>query len=91
MTIRILHVLVQPVLVEDDGELKPGPQTQPQTLTLSQLVEFAATLPEQIAGLNAAHEEQSIDHEHEFVETVRDGIASPQCSHEGCTEQPRGV
>jgi hypothetical protein len=50
--LRISHVLVQPVLVWDDGdELQPGPQVEPVTLPLSQLAELAENLPPQVAEL----------------------------------------
>ncbi len=53
MTTRLLHIVVHPVLVDDDGEnLTPGPPTQPQVLTLAQAVALLATLPEQIDALN---------------------------------------
>lgn len=36
--IRVLHVIVQPVLVCDDGnELSPGPEAQPVRIPLSEL------------------------------------------------------
>ncbi|MFF7681451.1 hypothetical protein ACFZA2_01730 [Microbacterium sp. NPDC007973] len=54
MTIRILHVVVQPVLVDDDGEtLSPIPAEPAQALTAAQLLDFAATLPARVAALNA--------------------------------------
>lgn len=55
MTIRILHVVVQPVLVEDDGEtLTPIAPEPAQALTAAQLLDFATTLPGRIAELNGA-------------------------------------
>lgn len=50
--LRILHVVVQPVLVWDDGEeLHPGPQLQPLVRPLSQLAAVAASLPPEVAAL----------------------------------------
>jgi hypothetical protein len=50
--LRISHVVVQPVLVLDDGEeLRPGPPIDPVLLPLSELAEFAASLPDQVAEL----------------------------------------
>lgn len=50
--LRVLHTVVQPVLVWDDGtDLTPGPAIDPVTLTLTALAEFVANLPEQIANL----------------------------------------
>ena len=46
MKLRISHIIVQPVLVIDDGdELTPGPEVQPQAVPLSRLAGIAATLP----------------------------------------------
>lgn len=50
--LRIAHVIVQPVLVWDDGEeLQPGPECQPFTRPLSQLAELAMSLPSEVAAL----------------------------------------
>ena len=50
--LRISHVLVQPVLVWDDGdELEAGPQLNAVQLPASGLAEFAAQLPVQVAVL----------------------------------------
>lgn len=57
MTIRILHVIVQPVLVDDDGEtLSPISPEPAQALTAAQLLDFANTLPDRVAALNTAEE-----------------------------------
>ena len=50
MKLRILHVVVQPVLVWDDGEeLSTGPTAEPMALPLSELAGFAESLPQQVA------------------------------------------
>jgi hypothetical protein len=50
--LRISHVVVQPVLVWDDGiELEAGPQLNALQLPASGLVQFAAQLPSQVADL----------------------------------------
>lgn len=50
--LRVAHVLVQPVLVWDDGnELSPGPQLQATQLQLSQVAATLAAVPQQIAEL----------------------------------------
>lgn len=55
-TLRVLHVLVQPVLVWDDGEeMTPGPQVQPLTMPLSKTVDLASELPAQVEALAAQH------------------------------------
>ncbi|MBD8477552.1 hypothetical protein [Microbacterium sp. CFBP 8794] len=55
MTVRILHVVVQPVLVDDDGEtLTPISPEPAQALTAAQLLDFATDLPSKIAALNTA-------------------------------------
>jgi hypothetical protein len=52
MKLRISHMVVQAVLVWDDGEeLTPGPDVQPISLPLSQLGAFAETVPAEIAAL----------------------------------------
>lgn len=52
--LRVLQVVVQPLLVWDDGsELVPGPEVQPLTVPLSKLAEIAHTIPEQVATLEA--------------------------------------
>ena len=50
MKLRISHVLVQPVLVWDDGEeLTPGPGVEPMSLPASQVAGFVEALPAQVA------------------------------------------
>jgi hypothetical protein len=50
MKLRISHVIVQPVLVWDDGEeLTPGPQTAPANLPVSALDGLAERLRTEIA------------------------------------------
>jgi hypothetical protein len=50
--LRIAHLVVQPVLVWDDGaELTPGPELGSITLPLSALSDFAATLPAKVVEL----------------------------------------
>lgn len=50
--LRISHVVVQPVLVWDDGEeLQPGPEVQPAGRRLSELAAWAETLPSEVAAL----------------------------------------
>lgn len=51
---RIAHLIVQPVLVWDDGEeLSPGPPLSPVTVPLSHLGVLAEMLPGQVADLAA--------------------------------------
>lgn len=50
--LRISHLVVQPVLVWDDGEeLQPGPPIDPVPMPLSQLATFADNLPGEVAKL----------------------------------------
>lgn len=59
-TLRILHVIIQPVLVEDDGEdLSPGPVVQPVTLPLTKAAAFLAAIPAEVAKLEAARQQES--------------------------------
>lgn len=52
MKLRISHMVVQAVLVWDDGkELTPGPDVQPISLPLSRLGAFAETVPAEIEAL----------------------------------------
>jgi hypothetical protein len=52
--LRIAHLIVQPVLVWDDGEeMEPGPPLQSVTVTLSKLAQFAEALPAEVAALAA--------------------------------------
>ena len=57
--LRVAHVVVQPVLVWDDGEeLTPGPGVQPLSLSLSAFPEFPQQLAEQLAEAeNAASDD----------------------------------
>ena len=63
MTIRILHITVQPVLVNDDGnELTPGPEVYPVSVPLSGLVEYLDSLRQEVRLRNetaAGHEASS--------------------------------
>lgn len=50
--LRIVHVVVTPVLVWDDGdELSPGPQAQPQAVALSALDGLAERLRAEVSAL----------------------------------------
>lgn len=50
--LRIQHVIVQPVLLWDDGEeFEPGPELQPILMPASKLVEYAERLPDELAVL----------------------------------------
>jgi hypothetical protein len=52
--LRLQHFIVQPVLVWDDGnDLTPGPQVQPQPLTVAGLRELAEEWPAKLAELQA--------------------------------------
>lgn len=52
--LRVLHVIVQPVLVWDDGEtLTPGPQASPVQLPVAEVATLAERLPAEIANLQA--------------------------------------
>lgn len=57
--IRVLHLIVHPVLVLDDGdEFTPGPKVSPATVRLSELpalaAEIAATVQDMQAKMDAA-------------------------------------
>lgn len=50
--LRVVRVVVQPILVWDDGEeLTPGPQVDPVNLSASQIHAFADGLVAQVADL----------------------------------------
>jgi hypothetical protein len=50
--LRIAHILVQPVLVFDDGEeMTPGPGIQAIQLPISKLGQFAKDFPKQVTEL----------------------------------------
>lgn len=50
--LRVAHILVQPVLVWDDGEnLAPGPPLQPQTLPLADMPAFLDGIPAELERL----------------------------------------
>lgn len=52
MKLRISHVIVQPVLVWDDGEeLTPGPELGQIAVTLSKVAPFVGGLPAEVAAL----------------------------------------
>ena len=51
--LRIAHLVVQPVLVWDDGEeLTPGPELGQISIPLSKLADFAGSLPAEVAALD---------------------------------------
>jgi hypothetical protein len=51
--LRIAHLVIQPVLVHDDGEeLTPGPQLEPGSVTISQLEDYVAKLRDFISEQN---------------------------------------
>jgi hypothetical protein len=52
---RLAHLVVQPILVIDDGEeLRPGPQIDAVSVTVSQLESYVAKLREFVEQHNAA-------------------------------------
>lgn len=52
--LRLQHLVVQPVLVWDDGvELTPAPALGQVVLLLSQLAAFAERMPEEVIALQA--------------------------------------
>lgn len=52
--LRVAHLVVQPVLVWDDGdELTPGPQVQAVTVPLSGVAGLVEAMPEELARLEA--------------------------------------
>lgn len=54
MKLRISHIVVQPVLVWDDGEeLTPGPELGQIAVPLSKVLPFAEGLPGEVAELQA--------------------------------------
>ena len=56
--LRIQHVLVQPVVVYDDGEeLTSGPSLNVVTLTLTQAKQMLDDLPDEVRRLQAHLEE----------------------------------
>lgn len=62
--LRIQALLVQPVLVWDDGhELAAGPELGQISLPLSALADFAGTLPAEVAALQAQLDNQPTEQE----------------------------
>lgn len=58
--LRILNVIVQPVLVVDDGEeLHDGPTIQPISIPLSQLATLIDRIPTELVQLQAQYDAQS--------------------------------
>jgi hypothetical protein len=52
--LRIAQLVVNPVLIWDDGEtIEPGPQLNPIPVTLGGLADLAASLPAEVAALEA--------------------------------------
>ena len=52
MKLRIAHLVIQPVLVWDDGEeLTPGPEIGTINIPLSRLNELIESLPGEVAGI----------------------------------------
>lgn len=59
-TLRIAKIIVQPVLVWDDGEeLQDGPQLGQISMPLSHLLEFGEGLPAEVAALQAKLESEA--------------------------------
>lgn len=57
---RLAHLLVQPILVIDDGEeLRPGPQIDAVSVTVSQLESYIAKLRDFVDQYNATDAESS--------------------------------
>lgn len=55
---RLAHLIIQPVLVIDDGEeLAPGPQVDAASVSLSQLGDYIAMLREFVDQNNAQQTE----------------------------------
>lgn len=55
--LRVLHVIVQPVLVWDDGdEMAPGPEVPAQALSLSKVGAMLDGLPAEIEAFMAAQD-----------------------------------
>jgi len=58
--LRVQQLLVQPVLVWDDGEeLTPAPGLQQISVPLSQLARLVQTLPAEVAALQAQLEDSA--------------------------------
>lgn len=58
--LRIQAIIVQAVLVYDDGdELTPGPQVNSITLPLSKVADYIAKLPAEVAALDAAQQAEA--------------------------------
>lgn len=58
--LRIAHIIVQPVLVWDDGEeLTQGPELGQISIPLSKLTGFAESLPNEVAALQAQIEAEA--------------------------------
>lgn len=58
--LRLQHVLVQPVLVWDDGEeLAPGPELKQFATPLSRLAAIADSFPAELAALQARLEQSA--------------------------------
>lgn len=52
--LRVSHVVIQPVLIWDDGEdLAPGPAAQPQQVPLAALSQVPDDIRAQVVGLEA--------------------------------------
>lgn len=55
---RLAHLLIQPILVIDDGEeLMPGPQIEAASVTMSQLEDYVARLREFVQQQDASQSE----------------------------------
>lgn len=60
--LRVAHVIVQPVLVWDDGtELSPGPQAQPIQVPLSELDGMADKLRTEVAKAQDTDESEQAE------------------------------
>ena len=58
--LRILHVIVQPVVVVDSGdELAPGPEIQPVTIPVARLAELAGQLPGELEAMQREYDAQA--------------------------------
>lgn len=58
MRLRLQHFIVQPVLVNDDGdELQPGPVVEPRPFTLAALKALADEWPDRLTELEQQAQE----------------------------------
>lgn len=82
--LRLLHILVQPVVVWDDGsEIGAGPSVQPQSLSVAGVRDLLDYLPEHLAELERQTDTVSTDQDEHGILPCSDVHPAQDIHHPG--------